>query len=207
MIRYKAILELVEDVRALLSLQEEPKRSGWSTSRSGSRSHAMKAQVATSKAAVASALQKAKDPSSKAKHVKQADKQIAHHTAKLTHLQSIGTAKKHIAHVQGKFKQTTKHSPFKYVKKGKGLGPAVRGSTTNPGKKKGYWKCRCASYRCHCKGSEGEKKVVHIDHGYKNTYNIAYRKWRKKHAAKYLPSKGGVFMKRPGKKAPKSASM
>lgn len=203
MIRYKAILELVEDVRALLSLQEGPKRSGWSTSRSGG----LKAQVAASKSAVASALQKSKDPGAKAKDVKKADKQIARHTAKLTQLKSLGSVKGHVAHVQGKFKQTTKHSPFKYVKKGKGLGPAVRGSTTNPGKKKGYWKCRCASYRCHCKGSEGEKKVVHIDRGYKRTYNIAYRKWRKKHAARFMPSKGGAFMKRPGKKAPKPAAM
>lgn len=99
--------------------------------------------------------------------------------------------------IKGKFKQGTMHNPFKYLKKNKRLGPAVRGSDRVPGAKKGYWKCRCMSYTCHCKGSEGEKKTVRIDRGYKNTYNIAYRKWRKTHASKYAPGKGSKFIKRP----------
>lgn len=116
----------------------------------------------------------------------------------LLHLNEAGGDKA----IKGKFKKPTMHNPFKYLKKGKSLGAAVRGSTTVPGKQRGYWRCRCMSYTCHCKGSEGEKKIVRIDRGYKNTYNIAYRKYRKQHASKYAPGK--KWIARPKKKEPKA---
>jgi hypothetical protein len=94
-----------------------------------------------------------------------------------------------------KFKGTTKHNPFKRLKKGKSLGAGPKGSTTVPGRKRGYWRCRCQSYKCLCRGSEGEKKRVNIGKGYKKSYNILYRKWRKKHASKYSPAKGGKWKK------------
>lgn len=97
--------------------------------------------------------------------------------------------------LMGKFKKGTKHNPFKRVKKGKGLGPGPRGSTTVPGTKRNYWKCRCQSYKCLCRGSEGEKKRVKIGRSYKSTYNIAYRKWRKKKAKEYAPGGKRGFKK------------
>lgn len=87
-----------------------------------------------------------------------------------------------------KFKKPTLHNPFRHVKKGKALGPGPRGGGPL-GKKAGYWRCRCINYTCACKGSEGEKKTVKIDDGYKFTYNIAYRKWRKNHPGQYKPGK------------------
>lgn len=88
--------------------------------------------------------------------------------------------------VMGKFKKATPHNPFKRLKKGKALGAGPRGSTTVPGKKRGRYRCRCHSYKCLCRDSETKKiKTVKIEKGWKNTYNIAYRKWRKKHANKY----------------------
>jgi hypothetical protein len=95
--------------------------------------------------------------------------------------------------IKGKFKGGTKHNPFKRLKKGKSLGPGPKGSTAVPGKKRGYWRCRCMSYKCLCRGTEGEKKVVMIKKGYKNTYNKLYRKWRKTHASRYAPGKGTQF--------------
>lgn len=97
--------------------------------------------------------------------------------------------------LMGKFKKGTKHNPFKRVKKGKGLGPGPRGSTKVPGKKRNYWKCRCQSYKCLCRGSEGEKKTVKIDRSYKDTYNVAYRKYRKKRAKEYQPGGKRGFKK------------
>lgn len=112
-----------------------------------------------------------------------------------------GTDKK----IKGKFKAGTAQNPFKYLKKGKKLGPAVRGSDRNPGSKKGYWSCRCHSYKCLCKGSQGEKKVVLIDRGYKKKYNRDYTRWRDNHAGTYAPGKTSKFMKRPTKKFMRSA--
>lgn len=97
--------------------------------------------------------------------------------------------------LMGKFKKGTKHNPFKRVKKGKGLGPGPRGSTAVPGKKRNYWKCRCQSYKCLCRGSENEKKIVKIGRSYKSSYNIAYRKWRKKKAKEYEPGGKRGFKK------------
>jgi hypothetical protein len=37
---------------------------------------------------------------------------------------------------------------------------------------------------------------VRIKKAWKGTYNIAYRKWRKKHGSKYAPGKSGRFRKR-----------
>lgn len=104
--------------------------------------------------------------------------------------------------IKGKFKKATKHNPFKYLKKGKALGPGPRGSTEVPGTKTGYWRCRCHSYKCLCRGTEGERKRVDIEKGYKATYNKAYRKWRKRHKNKYQPGKGSKWKKRTGGTTP-----
>ncbi len=88
-----------------------------------------------------------------------------------------------------KQKKHTIHNPFKNIKRGKHLGPAVRKSTKNPGTERDFWACRCSSYRCLCRGKSAEgkevKKVVHIDRGYKKTYNAKYRKWRKAHQKEF----------------------
>ena len=98
------------------------------------------------------------------------------------------------ADAKGKFaKAKSQHNPFRWVKKGKAIGPGPRGREN---RKKGYWSCKCAGYRCLCKGSEGERKRVVIGRAYKQRYNVAYRKWRAKHAARYTYP-GAIF----GKKA------
>jgi hypothetical protein len=111
----------------------------------------------------------------------------------------------HATKMGGSFKKGTKHNPFKYLKKGKRLGPAVRGDDQHPGKQSGRWRCRCSAYKCRCRGigedNKGQKKLVHINRAYKDKYNLQYRKWRKKHAKKYM---GGKWRKRPGKSAAKS---
>lgn len=92
-------------------------------------------------------------------------------------------------------KKMSKHNPFRWVKKGKPIGVGPRGRKN---KKTGNWSCRCAvPYECMCKGPGGKRKVVTIDRAYKAKYNKIYRKWRKKHAKRYAPGKGSVFMPRP----------
>lgn len=97
----------------------------------------------------------------------------------LHHTQHKSLVKKHGTH--------TLHNPFKNLKARKRLGPTskrVASHPTNrtPGKFKGFWRCRCANYKCLCmaKDEEGNerKKVVRIDRGYKRKYNRKYRKWR-----------------------------
>jgi hypothetical protein len=116
----------------------------------------------------------------------------------------------HAAHKQGGIDEPamgklhgkgSKHNPFRNLKKGKNLGPAVRGDATHPGSSKGLWRCRCSAYKCHCIGKDesnkGQKKNVFINKAYKARYNILYRKWRKIHANKYAPGKDSRFKKRP----------
>lgn len=93
--------------------------------------------------------------------------------------------------VSGKFKKGTMHNPFRHLKKGKALGPGPKGRVHKPTR---YWTCRCAGYRCMCRGSEGERKRVNIGRGYKKTYNTLYRRWRAKHASRFKPGK--VFRSR-----------
>lgn len=95
--------------------------------------------------------------------------------------------------IAAKFKKVTAHNPFIRLKKGKRLGPAVRGSSSRPGMQRRYWNCRCRGYQCLCKGAKGEKKTVIIGRSYKNSYNVAYRRWRKTHASKYVPGQGGKW--------------
>jgi hypothetical protein len=106
----------------------------------------------------------------------------------------------HAKTMGGAFKKGTKHNPFKYLKKGKRLGPAVRGDDQHPGKQSGRWRCRCSAYKCRCRGigedNKGQKKLVHINRAYKGKYNLQYRKWRKRHAKKY---EGGRWKKRPNR--------
>jgi hypothetical protein len=88
-----------------------------------------------------------------------------------------------------KFGKSTPHNPFKNAKGKKRLGGTskkvarLRGpSTTTPGKYRGFWRCRCSDYNCHCVGKTAEgkevEKHVRIDKAYKKKYNAAYRKWR-----------------------------
>jgi hypothetical protein len=93
--------------------------------------------------------------------------------------------------VSGKFKKGTEHNPFRYLKKGKALGPGPKGRIHKPTR---YWTCRCSNYRCLCRGSEGERKRVNIGRGYKKTYNNLYRRWKAKHASRFKPGK--VFRSR-----------
>ena len=110
-------------------------------------------------------------------------------------------AKKHgvETHFIKKHKGRTPHNPFKNLKKNKRLGPAVRGSDRTPGKKRGYWRCRCQSYKCVCfaKTAEGKtvKKIVRINKTWKGTYNEKYRTWREKHKARYKAGGKGGFKK------------
>lgn len=80
------------------------------------------------------------------------------------------------AEPKGKFKKGSAHNPFKTAKK---LGPTkIKGVAGRVLTKRGYWSCKCANYRCKCKGSEGERKTVVIGRAYKKKYNALYRKWR-----------------------------
>lgn len=94
-------------------------------------------------------------------------------------------------------KSASKHNPFRWVKKGKpiGVGPRKRKM-----KARGFWKCKCSSYSCNCRGIDGPvkgtKKKVRIDRAYKSKYNQVYAKFRKKHASRYAPGKASVFKKR-----------
>lgn len=79
--------------------------------------------------------------------------------------------------MKGKFKARTPHSPFKRMRK---IGPAKTG-VAKPTRRtfRGYWKCRKKGKNVQlCIGSEGERKTVRIEKGYKKRYNKAYRKWR-----------------------------
>lgn len=67
------------------------------------------------------------------------------------------------------------HNPFRWLKKGKKLGPGPKKRIHRPAK---YWACKCRRYSCRCTGKKGEKKVVNIARDYKNSYNKLYRKWR-----------------------------
>ena len=91
-------------------------------------------------------------------------------------------------------------NPFRWLKKGKKLGPGPRKRVHRPAK---YWACKCRQYSCKCTGRKGEKKVVNIDKGYKGTYNKQYRAWRKKPAQRKrfkYGAKGSPFMARGKKK-------
>lgn len=109
-----------------------------------------------------------------------------------------------------KFGSKTPHNPFKNLKKGKHLGGTskavakIKGpSTTTPGTRRGFWRCRCHGYACHCIGKTAEgkqvEKTVHIDRGYKKIYNKNYRTWRKKHAKLFAPG-GKRGFRAPAKK-------
>lgn len=100
-----------------------------------------------------------------------------------------------VKHLVKKHGAKTAHNPFKNLKKGKSLGPTTKKvasragpSSKTPGKYRGYWRCRCRSYKCLCtaKSEAGNtvKKVVRIDRGAKRKYNREYRKWRAKASVK-----------------------
>jgi len=69
--------------------------------------------------------------------------------------------------------EASKHYPYKNKSK---LGPGPRGGTNA---KTGNWTCKCANYKCACKGPEGKKKTVVIEKPYKKAYNKEFKAWRK----------------------------
>lgn len=114
----------------------------------------------------------------------------------------------HMTHkkLMKKHKGMTPHNPFKHLKKGKHLGGTskqvakIKGpSTTTPGSRKGFWKCRCSNYKCLCLGKTAEgaevKKTVHIGKSYKKGYNQRYRKWRAAHQKLFAPGGKRGFTK------------
>jgi len=68
---------------------------------------------------------------------------------------------------------------------GKDHWPYKNKSTLGPGPLKGtnkqadFWDCKCANYRCTCKGPDGQTKIVKIKKSYKKWYNRLYKKWVK----------------------------
>ena len=92
---------------------------------------------------------------------------------------------------------STVHNPFKNINPGKHLGGTSSAvakykgpSTTTPGMKRKRWRCRCNNYHCLCTGKNpetGKQVIKHVKIGrqYKKTYNMNYKKWRKKHAKIY----------------------
>lgn len=85
------------------------------------------------------------------------------------------------------------HSPYK--RKGK-IGPTDTPkfgpppSDTVVHKKKNYWDChKVGKYVQLCKGKNGEKKMVFINQGYKQSYNQAYRAWKASKQAKKTAKK------------------
>jgi hypothetical protein len=66
------------------------------------------------------------------------------------------------------------HWPYKNKSK---LGPGPRGGENS---QTDGWNCKCANYKCACKGPEGKKRTIVIDKGYKKAYNKEYKAWRAK---------------------------
>jgi hypothetical protein len=152
----KSILELVEEVRDILDLHEEDDLSE------------------AGKSSLGRAFNKLlKGKKSKGKASKSS---IGRKFNKL--LKGGGKKSK------GKYRTKSAHNPFRRLKKGP-LGPGPRGSTTRPGRKRNYWKCRCSGYKCLCRGSKGEEKEVRIDRAYKKSYNLIYRRYRAKNPKLY----------------------
>jgi len=121
-------------------------------------------------------------------------------------------AQSHAKKVMSKIKKghaaSTRHNPFKNLKKGKHLGGTskavarIKGpSTTTPGRKRGQWRCRCSHYHCICtgKGEENKGKVKHVEikKQYKAGYNQRYKKWRQKHAKRFAAGKTFKAPKKP----------
>ena len=103
-------------------------------------------------------------------------------------------------------KSNARQNPFRWLKKGKALdkGPKKRVNF----KKRGKWKCKCASYKCLCKSKGAGGKVifkkVKIEKGYKKSYNKLYRKHlKKKGMQKHYGPESGRF--RSGKYKAKKA--
>lgn len=118
---------------------------------------------------------------------------------KLHHMTQKKIMKKHAS--------STKHNPFKNLKKGKSLGPTSKAVAKIKGPRKhgkaGVWRCRCQSYECVCTGKTAEGKSVtkhvRIGRGYKKGYNARYRVWRAKNKTRFAPGGKGGF-RAPAKK-------
>lgn len=115
------------------------------------------------------------------------------HPSGADHPEAHGHAQKTLANIKKGHAASTRHNPFKNIKKGKHLGGTskavakIKGpSTTTPGVKRKRWRCRCSNYHCLCTGktAEGKSTIKHVEikRQYKKGYNMRYKEWRKKHA-------------------------
>lgn len=87
--------------------------------------------------------------------------------------------------LENRYSELLEASPHNPFRRKSTLGPAnvkkyaqggvPKGTRTVP--RTNYWSCRCANYKCKCKGKNGENKTVVIDKSYKGRYNVAYARW------------------------------
>lgn len=104
----------------------------------------------------------------------------------MTHKELLESLDKLLAESEKLAEARVDRRPFKRASK---IGPGPRGGWKEgpTHQKRGYWKCKCKSYKCNCTGGKGEKKKVGLEPRWKSAYNAQYKAWHRKRLQKAAP--------------------